>query len=323
MRILVTGCAGFIGFHLCNKLLKGGNNVIGIDNMNTYYDVELKKARLKILKEKKNFIFKKLDIKNFNKLKRFVKNYNPVIIINFAAQAGVRYSFKNPRAYIDSNIKGFMNILDIAKLIKCKKIIYASSSSVYGENKITPFKENHSTDTPKQIYSISKKTNEYLAKVYSKYYNLNCIGLRFFTVYGPFGRPDMALFKFVKSIFTNKKINLFNFGNHNRDFTYIDDVIEAVVLIINQLKKDKTTRVAKIYNISRGKREKLSDFLKHIEKNIGKIAKKKLLPIQDGDMESTEGSILKIKKDYGFSPKVPMSEGIKKFVKWYRDFYEI
>jgi len=323
MKILVTGCAGFIGYHLSNTLIKNKHDVYGIDNLNNYYDFDLKKSRLKILKKSHRFKFKKLDIKNFNKLLIFCKKIQPDIIVNLAAQAGVRYSFKNPKVYIDSNIRGFINILETARLINCKNLIYASSSSVYGDNKTIPFRESHVADNPKQIYSISKKTNEYMAKTYSKFFKINCIGLRFFTVYGPYGRPDMALFKFVKNIYLNKSIDLYNHGNHKRDFTYIDDAVKAVLLIINGTNLKNNTSVNKIYNISRGKGEKLIDFLKIIEKNIGLKAKINFLPIQDGDMISTHGSIYKIKKDFGFDPKIKINEGVKKFVNWYKNFYEI
>ena len=323
MKILVTGCAGFIGFHLTKALLKKKIDVYGLDNLNNYYDLTLKKSRLNILKKNNQFKFKKLDIKNFTKLLNFLRKIKPNIIINLAAQAGVRYSFKNPQTYIDSNIKGFINVLEVAKNIDCKNLIYASSSSVYGDNKNIPFRENQLTDTPKQIYSISKKTNEYIAKIYSKFYNINCIGLRFFTVYGPYGRPDMALFKFVKNIYLNKPIDLYNYGNHKRDFTYIDDTIKAIMLIIDKMKLNKFYGINKIYNVSKGKGEKLIDFLKIIEKKIGKKANINYLSMQNGDMKNTHGSISKIKKDYNFNPKTTIDNGIEKFVNWYKKFYEI
>ena len=316
MNILVTGAAGFIGFHTSLFLLKN-HNVYGIDNLNNYYEPSLKKNRLKILKGFSNFKFYKIDIQNKNLLKKF-KNINLDLIINLAAQAGVRHSLKDPYAYIDSNILGQINMLEFAKTHEVKKFIYASSSSVYGGNKKMPFSIKHRVDNPISLYAASKKSTELLAECYSHLFKINCIGLRFFTVYGPWGRPDMATFIFTKKILEKKKINIFNYGKMQRDFTYIDDIVEGISGAVN-LKCDASHR---IYNLGNSNPEILEHFIAIIEKNLKVKAKKNLLPMQPGDVEKTFADIVESKKDLNFNPKTKITEGIPKFISWYKNYYK-
>ena len=266
MNILVTGSAGFIGFHLCKKLLSNSkNSIIGIDNLNKYYDVNLKKDRIKILNKYKNFSFKKIDLKNLIELKKIFEKYKINYVVHLAAQAGVRHSIKKPRLYFKNNLEAFFNILDLSKDFKVKHFIFASTSSVYGENTKFPLKESYDTNKPISFYAASKKSNEVMAHSYSYIYNLPCTGLRFFTVYGPYGRPDMALFKFTKSIIENKNVELFNNGNHLRDFTYVGDIVDGIFSLI---KKPFKSRIPfKIFNIGNGKSKKLLEYLKEIENN--------------------------------------------------------
>ena len=316
---IVTGSAGFIGFHLSLKLLNNGYQVIGIDNLNNYYDVNLKKDRNKILKSYKSYKFKKIDIKNYKELESVFKKKNFECIINLAAQAGVRYSLINPKSYIDNNILGFFNVIDLAKKYKVKKIIYASTSSIYGIQKKFPIKENFDTNNPIQLYAATKKSNEVIAASYSKLYNINTIGLRFFTVYGPWGRPDMALFKFTKNILKGKPIDVFNKGKHTRDFTFVDDIVDGIIKII---KKRKKVMGSSIYNIGNGKKVSLMDYIKLIEKNLNKKAKKNFLPLQKGDIIKTHSSTKLLKKDFGYIPKTSVSHGVKKFINWYLSYYK-
>ena len=316
---IVTGSAGFIGFHLSLKLLNNGYQVIGIDNLNSYYDVNLKKDRNKILKSYKGYKFKKIDIKNYKELESVFKKKNFECIINLAAQAGVRYSLINPKSYIDNNILGFFNVIDLAKKYKVKKIIYASTSSIYGIQKKFPIKENFDTNNPIQLYAATKKSNEVIAASYSKLYNINTIGLRFFTVYGPWGRPDMALFKFTKNILKGKPIDVFNKGKHTRDFTFVDDIVDGIIKII---KKRKKVMGSSIYNIGNGKKVSLMDYIKLIEKNLNKKAKKNFLPLQKGDIIKTHSSTKLLKKDFGYIPKTSVSHGVKKFINWYLSYYK-
>ena len=316
---IVTGSAGFIGFHLSLKLLNNGYQVIGIDNLNSYYDVNLKKDRNKILKSYKGYKFKKIDIKNYKELESVFKKKNFECIINLAAQAGVRYSLINPKSYIDNNILGFFNVIDLAKKYKVKKIIYASTSSIYGIQKKFPIKENFDTNNPIQLYAATKKSNEVIAASYSKLYNINTIGLRFFTVYGPWGRPDMALFKFTKNILKGKPIDVFNKGKHTRDFTFVDDIVDGIMKII---KKRKKVLSSSIYNIGNGKKVSLMDYIKLIEKNLNKKAKKNFLPLQKGDIIKTHSSTKLLKKDFGYIPKTSVSHGVKKFINWYLSYYK-
>ena len=319
-KILITGCAGFIGFHASQKFLKMKYDVVGIDNINDYYDIDLKINRLKILRANKNFIFKKIDITKPESLKRLFSNHKFKYVIHLAAQAGVRYSLENPDEYIKSNILGFYNIIEILKSIKIENFVYASSSSVYGLNKKLPFMVSDRTDHPASLYASTKKSNEIIAHSYSSIYKIPSTGLRFFTVYGPWGRPDMALYKFTKDIINGNKINIYNNGKHTRDFTYIDDIIEGLYLATLRFKltkKSKQKNLYKIYNLSNGKPVKLMSFIQEIEKNLGINSKKNFLPIQIGDVEKTHGDISEIKKDLGFDPKISYRVGIKYFISWY------
>ncbi len=322
MKILVTGCAGFIGYHFTNNILSKRNiSVIGIDNINDYYDVNIKKNRLKNLKLKKNFTFYKIDLLEFNKLNKLIKKNKIKYIIHLAAQAGVRFSIENPRTYFDNNIKGFFNILEISKINNIKHLIYASTSSVYGDNKEFPLSEEYKTDSPLSFYAASKKTNEVMAHSYSYIYKIPSTGVRFFTVYGPFGRPDMALFKFTKNILNNKQIELFNGGLHVRDFTYVDDIINGIISIINRPSKKEIPY--NIFNIGNGKPKKLLDYLKNIEKYLNKKAKIKKLPIQTGDIVKTHADIKKLKKYSNYVPRTNIEKGILKFIDWYKEYYKI
>ena len=319
MTILITGSAGFIGYHVTKKILNKNIKVIGIDNINNYYDVNLKKNRIKDLKKNKKFFFYKVDLSNYKKLDNIVKNKKIKIIIHLAAQAGVRYSIKNPRIYFKSNLEGFFNILEISRHNNIKHLIYASTSSVYGDSKKFPLSEINRTDQPLSFYAATKKSNEVMAHSYSYIYKLPCTGVRFFTVYGPFGRPDMALFKFTKNILNNHPIELYNKGNHFRDFTYVDDIVDGIYSLIK--KQSKKSIPYEIFNIGNGTPKKLLDYLKHIEKNLNKISKTKKLPLQTGDIVKTHSNINKLKKYTGYKPKTNIKIGINRFIEWYKDYY--
>lgn len=322
-KILVTGCAGFIGFYLVKKILEKKNyQILGIDNINNYYDVILKKNRLKLLKNK-NFKFIKLDIQNKKKLDQIFKKNKFYKVIHLAAQAGVRYSMKNPSIYTDVNLLGFFNILECCKVYKIKHLLYASSSSIYGSAKKIPFVENEVEYKPIQYYAATKLCNEIMAYSYSHLYGIKTIGLRFFTVYGPWGRPDMAFFSFTKKILQNKKISVFNKGKHLRDFTYIDDVIDGIIKILFESPKIKKNSNFDIFNIGLGKPISLLNFIKIIENILCKKAKISLVKKQDGDMEKTYSSIRKIKKFYNYNPNIKPKEGLKKFIDWYLNYYKI
>tara|TARA_Y100000816_G_C26021598_1_gene534455 strand:+ start:60 stop:1028 length:969 start_codon:yes stop_codon:yes gene_type:complete len=319
MTILITGSAGFIGYHVTKKILNKNIKVIGIDNINNYYDINLKKNRIKDLKKNKKFFFYKVDLSNYKKLDNIVKNKKIKIIIHLAAQAGVRYSIKNPRIYFKSNLEGFFNILEISRHNNIKHLIYASTSSVYGDSKKFPLSEINRTDRPLSFYAATKKSNEVMAHSYSYIYKLPCTGVRFFTVYGPFGRPDMALFKFTKNILNNHPIELYNKGNHFRDFTYVDDIVDGIYSLIK--KQSKKSIPYEIFNIGNGTPKKLLDYLKHIEKNLNKISKTKKLPLQTGDIVKTHSNINKLKKYTGYKPKTNIKIGISRFIEWYKDYY--
>tara|TARA_X000000950_G_scaffold21363_1_gene23090 strand:- start:1644 stop:2612 length:969 start_codon:yes stop_codon:yes gene_type:complete len=321
MNILITGSAGFIGYHLSIKILKTKASVIGIDNLNNYYDTSIKRDRIKKLKQNKKFIFYKIDLSEYKKFNNIVKKHNIKIIIHLAAQAGVRYSIDQPRAYFKSNLEGFFNVLEISRHNKIKHLIYASTSSVYGDSKKFPLSEENSTDFPLSFYAATKKSNEVMAHSYSYIYKLPCTGVRFFTVYGPFGRPDMALFKFTKNIINNKSIELYNHGNHLRDFTYVDDIVEGIYSLIK--KQSKKSIPYEIFNIGNGNPKKLLDYLKNIEKNLKITPKIKSLPLQIGDIIKTHSSINKLKKYTGYKPKTNINTGISKFIEWYKDYYKI
>jgi len=321
MKILVTGCAGFIGFHLSNYLLKQNLEVIGIDNLNEYYDVNLKKTRISLLKKFKNFKFNKFDLIKKNRLNEIIKKNKISYIVHLAAQAGVRYSIQNPQTYFINNLEVFFNILETSKTNKIKHLIFASTSSVYGENTKFPLNENDNTDNPISFYAATKKSNEILAHSYSYIYKLPCTALRFFTVYGPFGRPDMALFKFTKKILQNKKIELYNHGNHFRDFTYIADIIDGITPIIKKPKKDKIP--FNIFNIGKGKSQKLISYLNSIEKKLNKKAKIKKMPLQLGDIKKTHSDVSLLNKYSGYSPTTDIDKGVSDFIDWYLEYYKI
>jgi UDP-glucuronate 4-epimerase len=339
MKILVTGAAGFIGYHLCEHLIKLNEEVIGIDNLNAYYDVRLKLARLSQLgidtnseefyqrKELKslthpNFNFRQLDISSENDVEHLFNDYQFDIVINLAAQAGVRYSIEAPMVYVQSNITGFLNILENSKNKKIKHLIFASSSSVYGNSKKVPFSEDDSVDNPISMYAATKKSNELMAHTYSHLYNIPTTGLRFFTVYGPWGRPDMAPFLFAKSILDGKPIKVFNNGDLFRDFTYVDDIIDGItkVLFATDLFKDKLVPY-NIFNIGNNQPISLMDFIKTIEFHCKKEAIKENHPMQPGDVYQTFADIAKLHNVVGYQPKVNINEGIEKFVKWFKYYY--
>lgn len=324
MRILITGAAGFIGFHLSKLLIEHDYIVIGIDNLNSYYDIKLKKSRLEILSKLKIKFFN-IDISNQKDLENCISENLPDIIVNLAAQAGVRFSISYPDTYITSNIIGFYNILEACKKFQIKHLIYASSSSVYGSGEKSSFSEDHKADQPLSLYAASKKSNELMAYAYANINNLPCTALRFFTVYGPWGRPDMAYFKFVKSIMSDKPIDIYGHGNMSRDFTYIDDVTNTMINLLNIIpkKSDKNNYVPhETYNIGNNKPEKLEYFISVIEKELGKKAFRNYLPMQKGDVIDTFANIDKIKSKVSYTPKIKIEEGIRKFIKWYLEYYK-
>lgn len=329
MNILITGGAGFIGFHLSKALLDNGNTVTGIDNLNDYYDVGLKKARLEILKEYEKFSFILMDIADRNAVRELFKGNEFNIVVNLAAQAGVRYSIDNPDAYVDSNLVGFANILEGCRHSMPDHLVYASSSSVYGANKKMPFSTDDNVDHPVSLYAATKKSNELMAHAYSHLYAIPVTGLRFFTVYGPWGRPDMAYFKFTKAILQGKPIDVYNHGKMKRDFTYIDDIVKGVIKIMemppvaDNIGDDLITgkKSYKIYNIGNNMPVKLNYFIETLEKFIGKKAVKNMLPMQPGDVPATYADIDELQADTGFKPETPIEEGLERFVNWYRKFY--
>ena len=332
MKILITGSSGFIGFHLAKKLLEKGHKIHGFDSMNSYYDVRLKNSRYKILREFRYFSFKKSKLENKKNLERSFKTFKPQIVIHLAAQAGVRYSIKKPRVYLDSNITGTYNVIEASNKFKVKHLIIASSSSVYGANKKFPFKEIDKTDTQLSIYAATKKATESMAHSYSNIWKIPITVLRFFTVYGPWGRPDMALFKFTKGILTNKKIDIYNNGKMYRDFTYIDDVVNGIILLIRKIPKlnkknryqnDSLSPVApfRVLNIGNTKKVYLLDFIKQIEKELGKKAIRNYMPLQKGDVKQTLSNSYLLKRITGYNPKTNYKFGIKKFIDWYKKYY--
>ena len=332
---VVTGAAGFIGFHLCQRLLNDGIRVTGIDNLNSYYDVGLKEARLGKIMSEPNFQFVKLDLTDRADMEKLFHQGQYDVVVNLAAQAGVRYSLENPHAYVDSNLVGFVNILECCRHTDVKHLVFASSSSVYGANTAMPFSVHHNVDHPVSLYAASKKANELMAHTYSHLYGMSCTGLRFFTVYGPWGRPDMALFLFTKAILENKPIQVFNHGKMQRDFTYIDDIIEGVVRVMGRLAKpnsewrgdhpDPGTSYApyKVYNIGNNNPVELLEFIEVIETALGRKAHKEFLDIQPGDVPATYADVDDLIADVGFKPATPIAEGIGKFVDWYRQYYAV
>ena len=333
-KVIITGSAGFIGFHTALRFLKEGFEVYGIDNLNDYYDQNLKEDRNKILEQDKNFNFIKADISKVE-IKNKYHEINPELFINLAAQAGVRHSITNPEDYIKANIDSFLHIVEFAKDNKdLVRTLYASTSSVYGGNIRQPFQESHGVDHPLQFYAVSKRTNELMAHAYSNLYGIECIGLRFFTVYGPWGRPDMALFKFTKNILEDKEIDVYNNGNHSRDFTYVDDIVEGIYLSSISKKelidsnfdsKDPSRSFCKsiIFNLGRGKPENLEDFIDEIENNLGKTAKRNLMPLQPGDVPDTSADINGLKDFSGYEPKTSIKIGVKNFIDWYKEYYKV
>ncbi|MBN2809755.1 MAG: NAD-dependent epimerase [Deltaproteobacteria bacterium] len=333
MSILVTGAAGFIGFHVSLRLLAEGREVVGLDNLNDYYDVALKKDRLAILCRHKNFTFVKLDLMNGEGMEKLFREAAFDQVINLAAQAGVRYSLENPKAYVDSNLSGFLNILEGCRHNRVEHLIYASSSSVYGLNTRMPFSVHDNVDHPVSLYAASKKANELMAHAYSHLYGMPVTGLRFFTVYGPWGRPDMALFLFTKAILAGEPIKVFNQGLMQRDFTYIDDIVEGIVRLLSHLPEadrnwngadpDPGTSPApyRLYNIGNHSPVKLLDFIDILERKLGRKAKQELLPMQPGDVPATYADIVDLQSAVGFSPHTTLEQGIGKFIDWYRDYY--
>jgi UDP-glucuronate 4-epimerase len=334
-NIIVTGSAGFVGFSLCKELLKREDNIIGIDNHNEYYDPKLKSARVKILQKYLNYKHYKIDLSNQNDLENIFKNYKIKKVVNLAAQAGVRYSMENPLAYIKSNIVGFAHILEGCRLYGVEHLVYASTSSVYGANTKMPFSEHDSANHPLSVYAASKKSNELMAHTYSYLYQLPTTGLRFFTVYGPWGRPDMALFKFTKAILEGKPIDVFNHGKHTRDFTYIDDIVNGIIKTLdnsadsnldwNSREPDPASSKApwRIYNIGNNKSIQLMDYIHELEKALGKKAKINFLPLQSGDVPDTFANVDNLIKKFNYKPSTPVAEGITNFVEWYKNYYRI
>jgi UDP-glucuronate 4-epimerase len=334
-KILITGAAGFIGYHLTNKLCQLGYTVVGIDNLNDYYDVNLKKSRLDNLLKLSQFRFSKGDLTNLTFLNDLFEKEHFNYVINLAAQAGVRYSLTNPHAYLESNLHGFLNILEVCRHNRIKHLIYASSSSVYGANKKMPFSVHHNVDHPISLYAASKKSNELMAHTYSALYNLPTTGLRFFTVYGPYGRPDMALFIFTKAILEGKTINVYNQGEMKRDFTYVDDIVESIARLIPQtaqpneawsgLTPDPATSFApyRIFNIGNNKPVELLQFIEVIENKLGKKAVKNMMPIQEGDVPETFADVEDLMRAVDFKPATTIEAGIEKFVDWYLSYYKI
>lgn len=339
MRILVTGCAGFIGYHLTQKLIENGHNVMGIDNLNDYYDVRLKLDRLKELgidsdnalhqnktvasDSFKSFKFVRMSIEDRENLPQLFNHNHFDVVCNLAAQAGVRYSLENPEAYVDSNIVGFLNILECCKNHKIEHLVYASSSSVYGMNKKIPFTTTDSVDHPISLYAASKKSNELMAHTYSHLYGIRTTGLRFFTVYGPWGRPDMAMFLFTDAILKHKPIKVFNHGKLERDFTYIDDIVHGITQIVeNKYTSEYNTDIPyHLYNIGNSKSVKLLDFIEAIEDEIGLKASKEMMPMQPGDVEKTWADVSGLERDYNYRPNTPIKSGIRKFIAWYKTYY--
>lgn len=350
MKILVTGSAGFIGYHLVKELLKQDHEVVGIDNINDYYDVNLKLGRLNdagidvsqigegaeiTSRSHNSYKFIKLDLTDKQGLDNLFKKEEFDAVCNLAAQAGVRYSLTNPQAYIDSNIQGFLNILESCRHHKIKHLLYASSSSVYGLNKNMPFSTHNNADHPVSLYAASKKSNELMAHTYSHLFGVPTTGLRFFTVYGSWGRPDMAIYLFTKAIIEGKPIKVFNNGEMKRDFTHVSDIVDGIIRVLNNPSKsnpqwngnqpdpESSSAPYRVFNIGRGKSVKLMDFITQIEKNVGKDAEKVLLPLQDGDVEETWADVSELSSNFGYDPKTEVEQGIPEFVSWYKQYYNV
>jgi len=334
-KILVTGAAGFIGFHLTKRLLDRGDLVVGLDNLNDYYDPGLKRARLEQLEVSPNFIFVHCDLENNKSMEELFSDHSFDVVVNLAAQAGVRYSIENPRPYITSNIHGFLNILEGCRHSGVRHLVYASSSSVYGANTAMPFSIHHNVDHPVSLYAATKKSNELMAHTYSALYNLPATGLRFFTVYGPWGRPDMAYFSFTKAILEGRAIDVYNNGRMKRDFTYIDDIVEGVVRVCDTIPvpdpawngnaPDPATSFApyRIYNIGNNNPVELLYFIEMLEKNLGKKVVKNMVPLKKEEVVATYADVDDLVRDTGFRPAVPLEEGIRDFLAWYKEYYTL
>jgi UDP-glucuronate 4-epimerase len=330
---LVTGCAGFIGFHLAKRLLDQGRPVVGLDNLNPYYDVNLKKARLAQLEGRRGFYFVKMDLTDREGMARFFRENSFGVVVNLAAQAGVRYSLTDPAAYIDANLVGFGNVLEGCRHRLVKHLVYASSSSVYGGNTHMPFSTRDGVDHPLSLYAATKRANELMAHAYSHLYGLPTTGLRFFTVYGPWGRPDMALFLFTRDILEGRPIEVFNYGKMRRDFTYIDDIVEGLVRVMERVPEaspeadnsdpSRGRAPYRVYNIGNNNPVELSTFIETLEKKLGKKAKLNLLPLQPGDVPATCADVEDLARDVGFKPSTSIQEGISRFVDWYQDYYRV
>jgi UDP-glucuronate 4-epimerase len=335
MKVLVTGSAGFIGSALSLRLLKRGDEVIGVDNLNDYYDVALKRARLKRTLDYDGYTDLRIDIYDRGAVAEAFERYRPHRVVNLAAQAGVRYSIENPMAYVDTNLTGFANILEGCRRIGVEHLVYASSSSVYGANTNMPFSVHHNVDHPVSLYAASKKANELMAHTYSHLYRLPTTGLRFFTVYGPWGRPDMALFKFTRAILAGEPIDVFNYGKHRRDFTYIDDIVEGVIRVLDRIpepnpdwngkRPDSATSSApyRLYNIGNHHPVELMDYIQVLERCLGREAEKRLLPLQAGDVPDTYADVEDLVRDTGYKPDTPVDDGVARFVDWYRGYYGV
>ena len=335
MRVLVTGAAGFIGSHLSERLLARGDEVLGYDNLNAYYDPALKEARLARLRPQDGFSFGRASLEDRAAREAAFDDFKPQRVVNLAAQAGVRYSLENPHAYIDSNIVGFLNILEACRHRGIEHLVYASSSSVYGANRKLPFAVEDSVDHPVSLYAASKKANELMAHTYSHLFGLPTTGLRFFTVYGPWGRPDMALFLFTKKILAGEPIDVFNHGHHTRDFTYVDDIVEGVIRTLDRvpgpdpaydpLAPTPASSLApyRVYNIGNHQPVQLLRYIEVLEDCLGRKAEKRLLPMQPGDVPDTEADVEALRRDTGYSPATPIETGVRRFVEWYRAFYDV
>ncbi len=333
--ILITGAAGFIGMHLTNRLTSLGYTILGLDNLNDYYELQLKKDRLQQLERLDNFTFIECDLIDKNKLDEIFEQYRPQYVINLAAQAGVRYSIENPYAYLDSNLSGFLNILEACRHYPVQHLLYASSSSVYGGNKVAPFSTNHNVDHPVSLYAATKKSNELMAHTYSHLYGIPTTGLRFFTVYGPWGRPDMAYFSFTKDIIEGKSIKVFNHGKMERDFTYIDDIVEGITKLIPRAPEpnpewDESTDELgasfapyRVYNIGNNQPVQLMKFINVLEEKIGKEANKQYMEMQPGDVLSTYADVSELERDIEFKPSTSIEDGLGKFVDWYNEYYNV
>ena len=336
MTVLLTGAAGFIGFHVANRLLDIGRRVVGMDSFTPYYDVRLKEARWELLENRAGFTGRRLDLVDKDGLFDLCERTKPTHIVHLAAQAGVRYSLENPQAYVDSNLSGFVNMLEAARAMKPAHFVYASTSSVYGANKVMPFAEHHSASHPVSLYAASKRANELMAHSYAHLFKIPCTGLRFFTVYGPWGRPDMAPFKFTARIFAGDPVDVYNGGKMMRDFTYIDDIVEGVVRVtdhpavadeswdaMNPAPDGSGVGPYRVFNIGRGAPVDLMDFIATLEKHVGKRAVRNMMPMQAGDVEGTWCDVSALNKAVGYEPKVGLDEGLEKTVAWFREYYRI